>query len=155
VGAAAKLILIAAMVALVCAVQLVEREIASGRGQAPAAATPAAARAALFAPLEEPRLPEVPSAAIGPSGTGAPPALPAGAPAARGERDYVVLPGDTLAKIARKTLGREDAWRAIYERNRAAIADPARLQPGATLRIPAAAASARTPRELTGRGGLR
>jgi nucleoid-associated protein YgaU len=131
------------MIALVIAVQLFEREFAARRQAAIAAARASTSpAAALVAPLEEPRLPEIPDEP-----------LPDG-PAA-GEREYVVRPGDTLAKIAKRELGREDAWRAIYERNRAGIRDPARLQVGTTLRIPSREAASRAARELTRSPGVR
>ncbi len=60
-GPTAKVALIAAMVALVCAVQLLEREFAAARAgvrrEREAAEAPVAA---LLRPLEDPPLPEVP-----------------------------------------------------------------------------------------------
>jgi ABC-type amino acid transport substrate-binding protein len=52
---------------------------------------------------------------------------------------YVVQPGDTLSKIARKYYGDAWAtsWQRIYEANRDVIGDdPARIQIGMTLEIP-------------------
>ena len=52
---------------------------------------------------------------------------------------YVVQPGDTLSKIARKYYGQKWAtsWQRIFEANRDVIGDdPARLKVGMTLEIP-------------------
>ena len=52
---------------------------------------------------------------------------------------YVVQPGDTLSKIARKYYGQEWAtsWQRIFEANRDVIGDdPARLKVGMALEIP-------------------
>jgi ABC-type amino acid transport substrate-binding protein len=52
---------------------------------------------------------------------------------------YVVRPGDTLSRIARKYYGEEWAtsWQRIFEANRTVIGDdPARLKVGMTLAIP-------------------
>jgi nucleoid-associated protein YgaU len=156
-GAAAKLGLLLAMVVLVVGAQLLEREIAAGRGARKEAAKAAAAAppvALLLAPLDEARLPAVPP---GPPGGGPATGFPAGPTPGlgRGERLYQIQPGDTLAKIAKKTLGREAAWQLILERNRAAIPDPTRLQVGASLRIPAAGATSGPPRQLTTGARLR
>ncbi|MGO4373096.1 LysM peptidoglycan-binding domain-containing protein [Paenibacillus sp. 2TAB19] len=51
---------------------------------------------------------------------------------------YIVVPGDTLWKIAQRTLGNGDRWREVYTANQAAIGkDPNRLIPGQKLVIPA------------------
>ena len=52
---------------------------------------------------------------------------------------YIVQPGDTLSKIARKYYGKEwgTLWQRIFEANRDVIGDdPARLKVGMTLEIP-------------------
>ena len=71
------------------------------------------------------------------------PAAPAeGEPSARTMEtvdSYVVQPGDTLSKIARKYYGDAWAtsWQRIYEANRDVIGDdPSRIQVGMTLDIP-------------------
>jgi nucleoid-associated protein YgaU len=68
------------------------------------------------------------------------PAEPApGAPAAPLERPatYRIGPGDTLSKIAAKTLGSGNQWEEIYRINRDKIgANPEKLQMGMELRIP-------------------
>jgi nucleoid-associated protein YgaU len=146
-GVAAKLTLIVAMVAIVLGAQLLEREIAVRRAPALAAAKKAGKSAfaddprrppvdALTAPLEDVALPDVPA---GPPGAAFAFGTPSGEQPANadGERLYVVQQGDTLGKIAKKTLGRETAWQLIYQRNKAEIPDVARLKVGATLHIPA------------------
>ncbi|TYO91203.1 polar amino acid transport system substrate-binding protein [Oceanicella actignis] len=60
-----------------------------------------------------------------------------GAPARECGVEYVVVPGDTLGVIARKTLGDERLFDLIHLVNRAAIGpDPNRIEIGQRLRIP-------------------
>ncbi|WP_059040801.1 LysM peptidoglycan-binding domain-containing protein [Paenibacillus rubinfantis] len=50
---------------------------------------------------------------------------------------YIVIPGDTLWKIAQRTLGNGDRWREVYTANQAVIGkDPNRIIPGQKLVIP-------------------
>ena len=51
---------------------------------------------------------------------------------------YTVVPGDSLWKIALRQYGSGEAWRRIYEENRAVIANPALICAGQQLRLPAA-----------------
>ncbi|MEU5214009.1 transglycosylase family protein [Streptomyces sp. NPDC020742] len=54
----------------------------------------------------------------------------------RGERTYVVRPGDTLRDIARRQ-GVTGGWQALHQANRQALgANPNRLVPGARLILP-------------------
>ncbi len=53
------------------------------------------------------------------------------------ELRHRVEDGDTLTKLAVRYLGRAEAFREIYELNRAMLADPDLLPIGAVLRIPA------------------
>ena len=78
----------------------------------------------LTAPAETPAEPEVP-------------AVPAAPPAAFAET-YTVSAGDTLWGIAAKTLGSGAKWNAIYEANRACVADPNLIYVGQVLVVPAA-----------------
>lgn len=78
----------------------------------------------LTAPAETPAEPEVP-------------AVPAVPPAAFAET-YTVSAGDTLWGIAAKTLGSGAKWNAVYEANRASVADPNLIYAGQMLVIPAA-----------------
>lgn len=58
-------------------------------------------------------------------------------PDENGPETYTVVSGDTLAKIARRFYDDTDAWRRIYDANRATIGDdPGRIKPGQTLTIP-------------------
>jgi ABC-type amino acid transport substrate-binding protein len=62
------------------------------------------------------------------------------APANAAPSDYVVQPGDTLSRIAGKLWGDvgPNAWRRIYEANKAALGDdPNRIEVGMRLTIPA------------------
>jgi hypothetical protein len=50
---------------------------------------------------------------------------------------YTVVRGDTLSRIAVKMLGNKDAWRDIYELNKAVIgSNPGLIKPGMTLIMP-------------------
>jgi nucleoid-associated protein YgaU len=52
-------------------------------------------------------------------------------------RTYTVESGDTLDRIAAKTLGSAQRWRAILEANRDKLADETSIRPGQQLVIPA------------------
>ena len=167
-GVAAKITLIVAMVAIVIGAQLLEREIASRRDPVVAAARRAGIVlgtadpgrppiAALTAPLPDVCLPTVPAGAPETGAASGTPGIDDAPTTSDGERAYVIRPGDTLSKIAKKTLGRESAWQLIYQRNRAEIPDAARLKVGGTLKIPALVGAAEPrdharrvpPRKLT------
>jgi len=50
---------------------------------------------------------------------------------------YVVIPADTLWKIAQRTLGNGDRWKEIYSANKQTIGkDPNQIKPGQKLVIP-------------------
>ena len=51
-------------------------------------------------------------------------------------RYYIVAPGDTLSKIAKKFYGQASAYIKIYEANQDIIKDPKLIFPGQKLRIP-------------------
>lgn len=50
--------------------------------------------------------------------------------------EYVVAPGDSLWRIAQRTLGRGARWRELYEANAAIIRDPSLIYVGQRLIIP-------------------
>lgn len=50
---------------------------------------------------------------------------------------YTVAKGDSLSKIAKKTLGNANRWREIFDANRDQIANPDLIQPGQVLKLPA------------------
>jgi nucleoid-associated protein YgaU len=52
---------------------------------------------------------------------------------------HEVRRGETLASIARATLGDARLWPALYRANRDQIKDPAVLHPGQRLHVPAIA----------------
>jgi nucleoid-associated protein YgaU len=58
----------------------------------------------------------------------------------------VVERGDTLAKIAERTLGDPALWPLLYRANRDRIKDPARVYPGQELTVPAVDAAPEAPR---------
>jgi nucleoid-associated protein YgaU len=51
------------------------------------------------------------------------------------EQTYTVQPGDSLSLIAQRKFCTQDAWRSLYQQNRAIIADPEKLHPGMQLRL--------------------
>jgi hypothetical protein len=56
-------------------------------------------------------------------------------------RTHTVVEGNTLWSLAVRYLGDGGEWRRLYEVNREVIADPAVLEPGMVLTIPAAGSS--------------
>jgi polar amino acid transport system substrate-binding protein len=77
------------------------------------------------------------TASATPDGASAPPAaVEPGAGAGATFETYVVQPGDTLSRIARRFYG-DASWQRIHEANRDVIGDdPGRLRVGMTLQIP-------------------
>ena len=65
-----------------------------------------------------------------------PPSSSSGAPAASGDRTYVVAAGDSLSKIAKKFYGDANSWKRIFEANKSVIKNPDLIQPGWKLTIP-------------------
>jgi uncharacterized protein YidB (DUF937 family) len=51
---------------------------------------------------------------------------------------YVVVAGDSLSKIAKRSYGDANQWRRIFEANRDQIKNPDLIRPGQKLRIPRA-----------------
>jgi nucleoid-associated protein YgaU len=89
----------------------------------------AAKKAAAPAPAPKPAAP--------PAGGGGPQAVPVSQPAAAAGETYTVQKGDSLSKIAKQHLGDANAWKRIYEANRATIGDdPDKIYPGQKLQIP-------------------
>ncbi|MCB9757250.1 MAG: LysM peptidoglycan-binding domain-containing protein [Candidatus Omnitrophica bacterium] len=58
------------------------------------------------------------------------------APSAKTPTEYVIEKGDTLQKISKKVYNTYKNWYKIYEANKDIIADPNRIKPGLTIRIP-------------------
>ena len=58
-------------------------------------------------------------------------------PAAAKPVFHTVVKGDTLWKIAEKTLGKGARYPEIFEANRPMLSDPDKIYPGQVLRIPA------------------
>ena len=50
---------------------------------------------------------------------------------------YTVKAGDTLSKIAERSLGSASAYMRIFEANRDQLNDPDQIKPGQVLKIPA------------------
>jgi nucleoid-associated protein YgaU len=69
-----------------------------------------------------------------------------GAPAAAAPPTVVVERGDTLAKIAERTLGDAALWPLLYRANRDRIKDPARVYPGQELTVPRPGDAPEAPR---------
>lgn len=76
--------------------------------------------------------------AAAPAASTADSAPAAGSAAITAGQTYTVQRGDSLWKISRKFYGTGDNWYAIYQMNRAGLADPDKLQPGQVLALPAA-----------------
>jgi nucleoid-associated protein YgaU len=70
-----------------------------------------------------------------------------GVPAAAAPPTVVVERGDTLAKIAERTLGDAALWPVLYRANRDRIKDPARVYPGQELTVPPADEVRAAPRD--------
>lgn len=49
---------------------------------------------------------------------------------------YTIASGDTLGAIAQRYYGKASAYTRIFEANREIIADPDKIYPGQTIRIP-------------------
>ena len=49
---------------------------------------------------------------------------------------YIVMPGDSLWRIARRLYGTGTAWRSIFEANQGFLEDPGRIYPGQVLVLP-------------------
>ena len=52
-------------------------------------------------------------------------------------KEYVVVSGDSLSKIAKREYGDANAWTRIFEANKDILKDPNKIFPGQKLRIPA------------------
>ncbi|MCI9610082.1 MAG: LysM peptidoglycan-binding domain-containing protein, partial [Oscillibacter sp.] len=88
-------------------------------------------------PAEEPVPAPAPEPAPVPEPEPAPEPEPEPVPAAA-EGTYTVKAGDCLWSIAQKTYGTGTKWSVIYAANKAAVKDPAAIQIGQVLVIPAA-----------------
>ncbi len=51
-------------------------------------------------------------------------------------KEYVIQPGDSLWKIAKKEMGDGNRWKHLYEFNKDRIRDPKKLKAGKTIIIP-------------------
>ncbi len=51
-------------------------------------------------------------------------------------KEYVVVSGDSLSKIAKREYGDANAWPKIFEANKDVLKDPNKIFPGQKLRIP-------------------
>ena len=56
--------------------------------------------------------------------------------AAAAAQTYTVKAGDTLSKIAERSLGNANAYMRIFEANRDQLSDPDQIKPGQVLKIP-------------------
>ena len=72
----------------------------------------------------------------GASSTAPSPTPPKPPPPPPAERTYVVVPGDSLSKIAKSFYGDANQWRRIYDANRDIIKNPDLIHPGQKLKIP-------------------
>ena len=51
----------------------------------------------------------------------------------------MVKSGDSLSKIAKKTLGSANKWKLLWEANKDQIKDPDKIFPGQVLKLPPSA----------------
>lgn len=63
---------------------------------------------------------------------------PDSTPAPASRRTYTVVAGDSLSKIAKRTYGDANRWRAIFELNKDIIKNPDLIFPGQVLTLPEA-----------------
>ena len=89
------------------------------------------------APAEEPAPAPEPEPAPAPEPEPAPAPEPEPVPAVA-EGTYTVKAGDCLWSIAQKTYGTGTKWSVIYAANKSTVKDPAAIQVGQVLTIPAA-----------------
>lgn len=61
---------------------------------------------------------------------------PGSRPASASRRTYTVVAGDSLSKIAKRTYGDANRWRAIYELNKDLIKNPDLIYPGQVFTLP-------------------
>ncbi|HXG51758.1 MAG TPA: ABC transporter substrate-binding protein [candidate division Zixibacteria bacterium] len=69
--------------------------------------------------------------------TGPAPKAAVKAVVAEGAREYVVMPGDTLSRLAQRYYGDGHKWRLIYEANRPKMSNPDYIYVGQKIVIPA------------------
>jgi nucleoid-associated protein YgaU len=58
------------------------------------------------------------------------------APAQAAFKNYTIVSGDSLSKIAKREYGNAGAWKKIFEANKDVIKDPDKIFPGQKIRIP-------------------
>lgn len=75
-------------------------------------------------------------------GKATPPAAPVAEPTGGAGGTYTVQRGDTLSKIAQRTLGNGARWKEIFEANRDQLSNPNLIYPGTVLKVPGQAAPA-------------
>ncbi|MBL0142139.1 MAG: LysM peptidoglycan-binding domain-containing protein [Betaproteobacteria bacterium] len=51
-------------------------------------------------------------------------------------KEYVVVSGDSLSKIAKREYGNANDWTRIFEANKDILKDPNKIFPGQKLKIP-------------------
>ncbi|HEY9857253.1 MAG TPA: glucosaminidase domain-containing protein [Stenomitos sp.] len=62
-----------------------------------------------------------------------------------GGGSYTVQSGDSLSKIAQRTLGNGNRWREIYDLNRDVLNNPNLIRPGQVLKLPGGSSPAPAP----------
>jgi nucleoid-associated protein YgaU len=86
------------------------------------------------------KTPDFSNVKSGASSSAQSPAPPAPEEAAKPQRTYVVVAGDSLSKIAKRIYGDAGQWQLIFEANRNQIQNPDLIRAGQTLVIPEAKA---------------
>jgi hypothetical protein len=58
------------------------------------------------------------------------------APSQAAFKNYTIVSGDSLSKIAKREYGNAGAWKKIFEANKDVIKDPDKIFPGQKIKIP-------------------
>jgi len=56
--------------------------------------------------------------------------------AAKSQRTYTVVAGDSLSKIAKKVYGKSSKWKVIFDANRDVLTNPDLIYPDQVLKVP-------------------
>jgi LysM repeat protein len=83
-------------------------------------------------------------------GKATPPAAPIAEPTGGAAGTYTVQRGDTLSKIAQRTLGNGGRWKEIFDANRDQLNNPNLIYPGTVLKVPGQAPAPSAPAQGSG-----
>lgn len=83
-------------------------------------------------------------------GRATPPAAPVADPIGGAGGTYTVQRGDTLSKIAQRTLGNGARWKELFDANRDQLSNPNLIYPGTVLKVPGQASAPAAPAQGSG-----